>query len=371
MRKFPHAKASVLVILATGLTGWAASAGAASPATFTPTVTTQLSGLVNGVASFVRPVIDQATLQNASPDAAGTVSYGVYSNNTCTTLVQALGTKPVVDGVVGPSDPWVSHAMGNFWFQATYSGDANNAGPVSSPCPSEAVTCCGGVPSVNTQLVPPGPVTIGTPVYDTASLTGATANAGGTVSYAVYSNNLCTVLVQALGTKIVTNGVVPDSDVWTPKVAGDFWFQATYSGDPNNTGPLSSACLSEPLRVLSHREAAADESVGNKLKACADGQPVSELVSLLHSVGKFGASYNFGHANIEVGTAGNDRFTDTAGVDIICGLGGNDTVPTLHEGDVFIGGDGSDGVGQMLGGTFIGGPGNDTVTLVSGGTFVQ
>src|SRR6185503_18249933 len=120
---------------------------------------------------------------------------------------------------------------------ATYSGDANNTGPVSSPCTSEPITVSPNQPSVNTQLVPPGPVNIGTPVHDTSTLTNATATAGGTVSYAVYSNNTCTTLVQALGTKTVTNGVVPDSDVWTATV-GNFWFQATYSGDANNTGPV-------------------------------------------------------------------------------------------------------------------------------------
>jgi hypothetical protein len=214
---------------------------------FTPSVNTQL--VPAGPVAIGASVHDTATLTNASADAGGTVSYAVYSDNACTQLVQALGTKTVTNGVVPNSDTWTPASAGNFWFQATYSGDAANQGPVSSACTSEPITVSPNTPSINTQLVPAGPVSIGTPIHDTSSLTGATANAGGTVSYAVYSDNTCSTLVQALGTKTVTNGVVPDSDTFTPQAAGNFWFQATYSGDANNTGPVSSACLSEPIAV--------------------------------------------------------------------------------------------------------------------------
>jgi LPXTG-motif cell wall-anchored protein len=71
----------------------------------------------------------------------------------------------------------------------------------------------------------------------------------GTVSYAVYSNNTCTTLVQALGTKVVNNGLVGPSDLWTPAAAGNFWFQATYSGDGANLGPIKSGCETEPITV--------------------------------------------------------------------------------------------------------------------------
>jgi hypothetical protein len=101
-----------------------------------------------------------------------------------------------------------------------------------------------------TTLLSATSVDPGTSVRDSATLHNASADAGGTVSYAVYSDNTCTTLVQSLGTKNVTNGVVPDSDNWTA-VSGDFWFQATYSGDASNLGPVSSVCTEEPIHVTS------------------------------------------------------------------------------------------------------------------------
>ena len=53
----------------------------------------------------------------------------------------------------------------------------------------------------------------GTAVHDTATLSGnSVATAGGTVTYAVYSDAACTVLEASAGTKSVVNGVVGDSD---------------------------------------------------------------------------------------------------------------------------------------------------------------
>ena len=50
-------------------------------------------------------------------------------------------------------------------------------------------------------------------MHDSATLTGATSDAGGTVTYSVYDNVGCTGSpVANEGTKTVTNGVVPDSD---------------------------------------------------------------------------------------------------------------------------------------------------------------
>ena len=214
---------------------------------FTPSVDTLLSP--QGPVAIGTPVHDQATINNASPNAGGTVHYAVYSNNTCTTLVQDLGTFPVTNGAVGPSNDFIPSAAGNYWFQATYSGDPSNVGPVSSACLSEPLTVSPNTPTVDTLLSPPGPVAIGTPVTDQATINNATATAGGTVSYAVYSDNTCTTLLQSLGTKPVTNGTVGPSDTFTPSSAATVWFQATYSGDPNNTGPVKSACLSEPLTI--------------------------------------------------------------------------------------------------------------------------
>ncbi len=60
-----------------------------------------------------------------------------------------------------------------------------------------------------------------------------------------------------------------------------------------------------------------------------------------------------------------DDFTSkaTAGDDVFCGRGGNDSIATLDAGDIFIGGAGDDYVQdfQYNNGTFYGGDGNDSV----------
>jgi hypothetical protein len=89
---------------------------------------------------------------------------------------------------------------------------------------------------------------VGDTVHDTATLHSATADAGGTVTYTVYTNNTCTLGAIDAGTKTVTNGVVPDSDAIQFNSAGTWYWQAVYSGDSNNTG-ATSACVEEQLVI--------------------------------------------------------------------------------------------------------------------------
>jgi hypothetical protein len=210
------------------------------------TVTTKLS---ESTVSIGATVTDQATLVGASSDATGTVHYAVYSDNECSNLVKDLGTKDVTDGTVDQSDPFTPTSTANTWYQPTYSGDNNNAGPVSSDCTTEPLKTNENQPSIGTKLSATGTVDVGTSVTDQATITGATSDAGGTVKYAVYSDNTCQTLVKDLGTKDVTNGTVGPSDAFVPTDAGNLFFQATYSGDDNNAGPISSDCKSEPLTV--------------------------------------------------------------------------------------------------------------------------
>jgi hypothetical protein len=159
----------------------------------------------------------------------------------------------VTNGVVPDSDPITFNSAGDFYWKAVYSGDANNNG-ASSVCTSEHLVVNKANPTIATTLSATS-VNIGGTVTDSATLSGATANAGGTVTYTVYTNDTCTAGAQAAGTKTVTNGAVPDSDPITFNSAGDFFWQAVYSGDANNNG-ASSACTSEHLVVGKNRPTA-------------------------------------------------------------------------------------------------------------------
>ena len=110
---------------------------------FNPDISTSLSsGNVNGAkitVLFGASVTDQATLTGASSDASGSVTYTVYTDNECTQTFADAGIKPVVDGAVGPSDAVVFPDAGTYYWQAAYSGDANNA-PATSTCTDEVLT---------------------------------------------------------------------------------------------------------------------------------------------------------------------------------------------------------------------------------------
>jgi hypothetical protein len=211
--------------------------------TLSPKISTTLSANPVTVGATVH---DSATLTGATSNAGGTVTYTVYSNDTCTANPQDAGTKTVTNGQVPDSDPITFNSAGDFYWQAVYSGDANNNG-ATSDCTSEHLVVNKARPSIATELSATS-VSIGTTVHDSATLTGATSNAGGTVTYTVYSNDTCTDNPQDAGTKTVTNGQVPDSDPITFNSAGDFYWQAVYSGDANNDGATSD-CTSEHLVV--------------------------------------------------------------------------------------------------------------------------
>ncbi len=236
------------------------SVGTGSPSVASNAVTPQAAPTVSTQLSTPSPIVvgtsvsDQATLSGETATAGGTISYGVYSNDTCTTLVASLtpGSDTVTDGVAPASTAWTATPAGTYYFEATYSGDAGNTGPVSSPCTSETlVVFAPNTVSVSTQLSSPSPVVVATSVSDQATLAGETATAGGTITYGVYSNNTCTIPVASLtpGSDTVADGVAPASTAWTATPAGTYYFQATYSGDTNNAGPVSSPCTSETLVV--------------------------------------------------------------------------------------------------------------------------
>jgi hypothetical protein len=103
------------------------------------------------------------------------------------------------------------------------------------------------VTSISTALYQ-ATIPAGSTDYDTATLTGATADAGGHVTYSVYSDPTCTTLVQTAGTVLVFNGHVPDSYLVSFAAPGTYYWQAAYSGDANNA-PAVSPCDSEVLTV--------------------------------------------------------------------------------------------------------------------------
>jgi hypothetical protein len=207
-----------------------------------PAITTTLSDTTVSIGGTVH---DSATLTGVTSDAGGTVTYTVYTNDTCTQGARDAGTVTVTNGVVPDSNSLSFNSAGDFYWQAVYTGDGRNDG-ATSVCKEEHLVVKAG-PAITTTLSDTT-VSIGDTVHDSATLTGATSDAGGTVTYTVYSDSSCSQNSQSAGTVTVTNGVVPDSNSLSFNSAGDFYWQAAYSGDAKNDG-ATSVCTDEHLVV--------------------------------------------------------------------------------------------------------------------------
>ena len=99
----------------------------------------------------------------------------------------------------------------------------------------------------------------------------------------------------------------------------------------------------------------------------ADKACLVEAVRTVEQPGFNPSDYNF-----VGGTEGTDGalFSDRAiaGPDVFCGFGGGDIIPVLEAGDIFLGGESRDSVGNNEG-TFYGGAGDDDVSSNNEGTF--
>ena len=167
-------------------------------------------------------------------------------------------------GTVPPSTAVSLSSAGTYYWQASYSGDANNAASVSS-CGSEAevVVVPRPMPTRIVTMLHGGTLETGwwnddiivvpsdTAVTDSATLSGANvSSAGGTVTYTVYADKLCvpgfvrnglsscTPTVVGTETVTVVDGVVPNS-IPATLPAGIYSWQASYSGDATNAASTS------------------------------------------------------------------------------------------------------------------------------------
>src|SRR5262249_26904364 len=143
-------------------------------------------------------VSDQATISGAAPTAGGTITYKVYTNNTCDSAVFADATpvsNTVVNGVAPASKSITFPSGGSFWWQAVYSGDpATNTGGSTSDCTSQPLT----VNSPNVSIV--------------ESTDTPKVNAGATIHY--------TLTITNAGPGTATNVSVSDT---LPTNAGTSW----------------------------------------------------------------------------------------------------------------------------------------------------
>src|SRR5204862_286656 len=203
-------------------------------------------------------VYDTAALggkvDSLSFDGTATVSYAFFHNTACTGEAFSSENKTVAaDGSVPASSTKSSLGAGDYAFQATYNGN-DNYNPKTAAC--EPFSVGKATPTVTTTLSD-SLIRVGDTIHDSATLSDAGPNAGGTVEYRYYSSleacNAGTFDVTGgtnAGDVTVSGGDVPNSDDATFDSAGTFYWRAFYSGDDNNVG-ASSACVEETLVVIS------------------------------------------------------------------------------------------------------------------------
>ena len=219
-------------------------------ATTTLTNTLSTTSIMVGGTAF-----DTAFLTNSTSSATGTVAYTVYTDSACTAGALNVGTKNVTGGIVPSSNVSLFNATGTYYYRAVYSGDAHNT--------AASTTCGAAILTVSAAPLPPimmatttltntlstTSIMVGGTAYDTAILSNSTSSAGGTVNYSIYSDSSCNVLLQNVGSKTVTAGMVPNSNTASFGFPGTYYWRAVYSGDPHNTG-ATTTCGAAILTVL-------------------------------------------------------------------------------------------------------------------------
>src|SRR5215217_8015138 len=243
------------------------------PGGTTPELTTQATTPV----TLGDPITDTATLSGATSDATGTITFNVYGpdDEDCsgepafTSVVDVSGNGAYSSDLTpnDPSDDFVPEVVGVYRWTAEYSGDDNNEAVLSdcnaaneASVVTEASTT---TPELTTQAT--ASATLGNPISDTATLSGATSDATGTMTFKLYgpftdadtstdtcvdpdaannvAGNLVTppIEVTSLGSPDASGNYVVSSGNYTPTTAGRYQWVVSYSGDANN-GAASSEC---------------------------------------------------------------------------------------------------------------------------------
>lgn len=198
-------------------------------------------------------------------------SAGPPATSTCDSAATNIGSPVSVTGasfpvtVTSPS-AWVT-AAGRYCWQAVYSGVS--ASGIAGSSDSSVGECFTATPVTPTLTTSAGAdVTLGSPVTDTATLTGTapkpTANvietsapgartpAGGTIAFTLWgpSSTGCGAQVTAANQSVTVSGDSSASNVYSasyaPTAAGDYHWKAVYSGDsPNTVGQSHNGACSD------------------------------------------------------------------------------------------------------------------------------
>jgi hypothetical protein len=220
-----------------------------------PTVTTQASApIVLGSGSLT----DVATLSGASANATGTITFRLYGPDDATCATSITSSTATVSGNGNyTSAAFTPTAAGTYRWIANYGGDANN-NPTANGCneANESVVVSPRSPTLTTQASAPMVLGSGS-LTDVATLSGASANATGTITFNLYGPNdeTCASSIDSSTATVSGNGSYT-SAAYTPTAAGTYRWIANYSGDANNNATANGCNEANESVVVSPRSPA-------------------------------------------------------------------------------------------------------------------
>jgi hypothetical protein len=225
-----------------------------SPASPTLTTTPSPTSVTLGTTSVT--LTDTADLEDGF-NPGGTITFTLFYNggstpvDTETVAVSGNGTYTTPTGFTLPTAGTVT---GTYQWGATYNGDGNNNPVSDNNAASEQVTVSAASPTLTTT---PNPTTImlGTAVppvlTDSATLAGG-FSPSGTITFTLVHNGFAnpvdteTVVVNGDGTYTTPTGfALPTTGVAT----GTYQWNASYSGDGNNSGVSDNNAADERVTV--------------------------------------------------------------------------------------------------------------------------
>ena len=178
-------------------------------------------------------VKDTATLSGLTANATGSVTFTLYIDDECSTVVTTLG--PIDIGAVTGGTATVQSGsytglvnVGTYYFIASYDGDDNNKA-ASGQCgdDNESVTIKPANPGISTVAVANAVIKAGEKISDAASVTGLNPGATGTVTFALHGPNDETCLGTTVFSSEVDLVVTPAGDGTATGVATSTSFTPT------------------------------------------------------------------------------------------------------------------------------------------------
>ena len=210
----------------------------------TPTLSTAVSPSTITLGASAR----DAAYLSGGYNPAGTISFYVFNNTSCYPVLAGSTVSVSGDGVEVLSDAFTPTSPGTYYWEAGYSGDANNNGVPTPLCGGTGQTltvdsCLGGVcsaaatPTLSTA-VSPSTITLGDSAVDRATLSGGD-NPTGIIIFNIFNETDCSPssFVGGGGSANVNgNGNYSSGGSFYPTSVGTYYWIAEYGGDANNSG---------------------------------------------------------------------------------------------------------------------------------------